>query len=159
MTRKGAAILSNLENNGLEGVTLNVYLYVVKNGSVGPREVMRSLNLSSPSVAYRHLQKLENINLVTKNEMGNYVATKKVNIHGYVWIGRRLLPNPLIYAAIFFVALVTELVVFAIHVSFETDQFKTFFLLLTIVTVAAMALFLIEAWRMQRRIRINKQEN
>jgi DNA-binding transcriptional ArsR family regulator len=148
-----------VENNGLEGVTLNVYLYVVKNGTVGPREVMRGVNLSSPSVAYRHLQKLENMGLVTKNEMGTYVATKKVSIHGYIWIGRRLLPNPLIYAAIFFVALVTELVVFAIHVSFETDQFITFFLLLTIVTVAAMALFLIEAWRMQRRIRINKQEN
>ena len=151
--------MSRTETSGLEGVTLNVYLYVVKNGSAGPREVMRGVNLSSPSVAYRHLQKLENMGLVTKNEMGNYVATKKVSIHGYVWIGRRLLPNPLIYAAIFFVALVIELVVFAVHVSFETDQFKTFFLLLTIVTVAAMLLFLIEAWRMKRKIRINKQEN
>lgn len=149
--------MSGTGTSGLEGVTLNVYLYVVKKGSVGPREVMRGVNLSSPSVAYRHLQKLENMALVTKNEMGNYVATKKVSIHGYVWIGKRLFPNPLIYAAIFFVALVTELVVFAIHVSFETDQFKTFFLLLTIVTGAAMALFLIEAWRMQRKIRIPKE--
>ena len=159
MTRTGATILSTVETNGLEGVTLNVYLYVVKNGSVGPREVMRGVNLSSPSVAYRHLQKLENMNYVTKNEMGNYIATKKISIHGYVWIGRRLLPNPLIYAGIFFVVLVTELVVFAVHVSFETDQFKTFFLLLTIVTVAALGLFLIEAWRMHRKIRIHKQEN
>jgi len=145
-----------VKTNGLEGVTLNVYMYVVKNGSVGPREVMRGVNLSSPSVAYRHLQKLENMDLVTKNEMGNYVATKKVNIHGYVWIGRRLFPNPLIYAAIFFVALVTELVVFIIHLPFETEQFKTFFLIITIITVAALSLFLIEAWRMHLKIRIPK---
>ncbi|MDG6223276.1 MAG: helix-turn-helix domain-containing protein [Candidatus Bathyarchaeota archaeon] len=140
--------------SGLEGVTLNVYLYVVKKGIVGPRDVMRGVNLSSPSVAYRHLQKLENMGLVTKNELGNYVATKKVGIHGYVWIGRRLLPNPLIYAMIFFGVLIAELVVFVMHVSFETDQFKTFFLIITIITVAALSLFLIEAWRMHRKIRI-----
>ncbi len=96
------------------------------------------------------------MDLVTKNEMGNYVATKKVSIHGYVWVGRRLVPNPLIYAAIFFVTLVTELVVFAIHVPFETDQFKIYFSIITIITVAALSLFLIEAWRMHRKIRISK---
>jgi len=149
--------LSGTGTSGLEGVTLNVYLYVVKNGSVGPREVMRGVNLSSPSVAYRHLQKLENMGLVTKNEMGNYVTTKKVSIHGYVWIGRRLVPNPLIYAVVFFVVLITELVVFVMHVSFETDQFKTFFLIITIITVAALGLFLIEAWRMHRKIRANRR--
>jgi DNA-binding transcriptional ArsR family regulator len=148
--------LSGTETNGLEGVTLNVYLYVVKKGSVGPREVMRGVNLSSPSVAYRHLQKLENMGLVTKNDMGNYVATKKVNIHGYVWIGRILVPNPLIYAVIFFVVLIIELVVFTIHVPFETEQFTTFFLIITVITVAALLLFLIEAWRMHRKIRIRR---
>ena len=149
--------MSGNGTSGLEGVTLNVYLYVVKKGSVGPREVMRAVNLSSPSVAYRHLQKLENMGLVTKNEMGNYVATKKVSIHGYMWIGRRLVPNPLIYAVVFFAVLITELVVFVMHISFETDQFKTFFLIITIITVAALGLFLIEAWRMYRKIRGNKR--
>lgn len=157
--QNGCIVLSGVDTSGLEGVTLNVYLYTVKKGTVGPRDVMRGVNLSSPSVAYRHLQKLENMGLITKNEYGNYVTKEKVSIHGYMWIGRRLLPNPLIYASVFFVVLVTELVVFAIHVSFETDQFKTFFLLLTIVTGAALGLFLIEAWTMPRKIRIHKQEN
>ena len=149
--------MAGTKTSGLEGVTFNVYLYVVKNGSVGPREVMRGVNLSSPSVAYRHLQKLENMGLVKKNEMGNYVATKKVSIHGYVWIGKRLVPNPLIYAVVFFAVLITELVVFVMHVSFETDQFKTFFLIITIITVAALGLFLIEAWRMHRKIQADKR--
>ncbi|MCW4022529.1 MAG: hypothetical protein ACOWW1_03040 [archaeon] len=148
--------MSGTGTGGLEGVTLNVYLYVVKKGSVGPREVMRGVNLSSPSVAYRHLQKLENMALVTKNDMGNYVATKKVNIHGYVWIGRKIVPNPLIYAVIFSVVLISELVVFTIHVPFETEQFTTFFLIITIITVAALLLFLIEAWRMHRKVRIRR---
>ena len=48
----------------LEGITLSVYWYVVKEGKpVGPREVMKGAHLSSPSVAYRHLQKLEELNL------------------------------------------------------------------------------------------------
>ncbi len=148
--------MSGTKNSRLEGVTLQVYLFVVKKGSVGPREVMRGVNLSSPSVAYRHLQKLENMGLVTKNELGNYITSKKVSIHGYVWIGRRLVPNPLIYAVVFFAVLITELVVFVMHVSFETDQFKTFFLIITIITVAALGLFSIEAWRMHRKIRANK---
>ena len=47
-----------------EGTTLNVYSYVVKQGKpVGPRDVMRGANLSSPSLAYWHLQKLENSGL------------------------------------------------------------------------------------------------
>ena len=44
-----------------EGTTLNVYSFVVKKGKpVGPREAMKGAHLSSPSVAYWHLQKLEN---------------------------------------------------------------------------------------------------
>ena len=39
--------------------TLTIYEYMVKeNRPVGPREVMRGTNLSSPSVAHRHLQKI-----------------------------------------------------------------------------------------------------
>jgi hypothetical protein len=44
-------------NEELEGNTLNVYAYVVHKGKpVGTRDVTRGANLSSPSVAHRHLQ-------------------------------------------------------------------------------------------------------
>jgi DNA-binding IclR family transcriptional regulator len=53
----------------LQGITLNVYLYVAKKDKpVGPRDVMKGVNLSSPSVAYRHLQKLEDEGYLAKNE-------------------------------------------------------------------------------------------
>ena len=154
-----AVVLSGSETNGLQGVTLKVYLYVVKKkGLAGPRDVMRGVGLSSPSVAYRHLQKLENMGLLTKNELGNYVVTEKVPVRGYVWIGRNLVPNPLIYSLVFLGILITELVVLAIHFPVETDQFKIFFLLLTLITVAALLLFLIEALRMFARTRVRHSE-
>jgi predicted transcriptional regulator len=67
--------VQNTGNEEPEGTTLIVYSYVVKEGRpVGPRDVMRGVNLSSPSVAYRHLQKLEALGLVMKNEYGEYVV-------------------------------------------------------------------------------------
>ena len=151
--------MSGSETSGLEGVTLKVYLYVVKKkGLAGPRDVMRGVDLSSPSVAYRHLQKLENMGLLTKNESGNYIVTEKVPVRGYVWIGRTLVPNPLVYSIVFLAILITELIVLVIHFSVETEQFKIFFLLLTAITVAALILFLIEGLRMLRKIRVRNSD-
>jgi hypothetical protein len=48
------------QNQDLERITLKVYLYVMKKGKpVGPRDIIKGVNLSSPSVDYRHLQKLD----------------------------------------------------------------------------------------------------
>jgi hypothetical protein len=155
----GAVILSGLDISGLKGVTLKVYLYAVKkNGAVGPREVMRGTNLSSPSVAYRHLQKLETMGLLTKDEWGNYIVKEKVSVRGFVWVGRTLIPNPLLYSIIFLGILITELVVLAIHFSVETQEFKTFFLLLMLITAAALILFAIEGLRMLTKTRIRQSD-
>src|SRR5665647_3938612 len=86
----------------LEGNTLNVYAYAVKEGKpVGPREVMRGANLSSPSVAYFHLQKLEACGLLQKNSYGEYIVKEKVNISGHLWIGRNLVPRLMCYSLFF----------------------------------------------------------
>jgi hypothetical protein len=131
---------------------------VKKHGLAGPRDVMRGVGLSSPSVAYRHLQKLENMGLLAKNESGNYVVNEKASVRGYVWVGRSLVPNPLIYFSIFLCILIVELVVLAIHYQVETQEFKIFFFLLTSITAAALILFLIEGWRMRRKTRIRRSD-
>jgi hypothetical protein len=155
----GVMIVSASGSSGLRGVTLKVYLYVVKkNGPVGPREVMRGAHLSSPSVAYRHLQKLETMGLLTKNEYNNYIVKEKVPVRGYVWLGRTLVPNPLVYSSIFLCILLIEFVVLAIHFPVETQEFKIFFLLLTSITAAAMVLFVIEGRRMRRKTRIRHSD-
>ena len=138
-------------NEELEGITLSVYLYVVKQGKpVGPREVMKGANLSSPSVAYRHLEKLETLGLLQKNAHGEYTVKGKARVKGYAWVGRRIMPKMLVYALVFLGILIFELVVLALHYAVETYEFKVFFLLLTLVTGSAMAVFTYE-WLLQRR--------
>ena len=149
-----------MDTGGLSGRTLKVYLYVVRErNAVGPREVMRGVHFSSPSVAYRHLQKLETMGLIVKNDSGNNVAKEKVSIRGYVWVGRRLIPNPVVYSLIFLVILFWEVVVFTLHFSVETYQFKVFFFLLMTITVAASVLFIIEGLRAFKKIRIRNSAN
>ncbi len=41
---------------------------------------MKALNLSSPSVAYRHLQKLDDLGYLQKNDYGEYIAKNKAHI-------------------------------------------------------------------------------
>ena len=136
----------------LKGITLSVYLYVVKKGKpVGPRDVMKGANLSSPSVAYRHLQKLEDLGYLQKNNYGEYVTKDKASVRGYIWVGKRMLPKMLVYSITFMIILIIELVVLVIHYSVENYTFKVFFLLLTLVTGFAMAVFTFEALRHHRR--------
>ena len=63
--------------NELSSTGIQTYLYLIKTGKpVGPREVMRGAKLTSPSVAYRNLQKLIDLNLVEKDNYGNYLVKK-----------------------------------------------------------------------------------
>lgn len=136
----------------LEGITLNVYLYVAKKGKpVGPRDVMKGANLSSPSVAYRHLQKLEDAGYLAKNEYGEYTVRKKAPLKGSVWLGHSLFPKMWVYALVFLGILVVELSILIIHYSVEDDEFKVFFLLLTLITGLAMAVFAVEGFLQRRR--------
>jgi hypothetical protein len=136
----------------LEGITLNVYLHAVKKGKpVGPRDVMKGVNLSSPSVAYRHLQKLEDLGYLQKNDYGEYTVKCKAQIGGHFWLGHRLMPKMWLYALIFLTILIVELIVLLIHFSIETLEFKVFFLLLTLITGLALAVFTVEGLLQNRR--------
>ncbi len=146
--------MTNADNTELEGITLSVYWYVVKEGRpVGPRDVMKGAHLSSPSVAYRHLQKLEELGLLQKNDYGEYLVKQKLNMKGYVWVGHRFLSKMFLYGLIFTCILIVEIIVLAIHYSVEDYRFKVFFLLLILVTGAAMSLFFAEGEMQRRRIR------
>lgn len=131
----------------LDGITLGVYLHVAKKRKpVGPRDVMKTMNLSSPSVAYRHLQKLEDLGYLQKNEFGEYSMKNKAHIAGYVWIGRRLIPKMWIYSIVFVGILVFELYVLVEHLPYENYEFKAFFTIIMLITGAALAVFTIEGF-------------
>ena len=146
--------MSNNTTELLEGTTFNVYMYVAKKGKpLGPRDVMRGVNLSSPSVAYRHLQKLESAGLLKKNAYGEYVLKEKAKVSGFYWVGRKLLARPMFYFFFFFSLFILEIIVLAIHWVYETYEIKVFFALGLTITGIAMAFFLLEGILMTRRLR------
>jgi len=143
----------------LEGITLDVYLQVLKMGKpVGPREVMKAANLSSPSVAYRHLQKLEDFGYLQKNAYGEYITKDKAHISGYIWISNHLIPKMWRYSIVFLAILAAEAVILAVHYAVETYEFKVFFLLIILITVLALSVFTIEGYLQVRRTHYSKHE-
>src|SRR5208337_4625397 len=99
-----------MANEELEGNTLNVYAYIVHTAKpVGTRDVTRGANLSSTSVAFRHLQKLESWGLIEKNEYGDYILKEKTSINGPVWVGKNLVPRLMFYSFFFLGAFAAEI--------------------------------------------------
>jgi DNA-binding transcriptional ArsR family regulator len=92
----------------LRGSTLEIYRFFLKSGRpIGVREVQRSLNLSSPSLAMYHISKLEDAGLL-KRENGNYVIDRVV-LEDTVRIRHFLVPRYLFYAFFTVTALIIEL--------------------------------------------------
>jgi hypothetical protein len=152
--------VTNADAEEIEGNTLNVYAYVVKEGKpVGPRDVMRGANLSSPSVAYRQLQKLENFGLVERNQYGEYVAKERASISGHLWIGRNLVPRLVFYSFFFMGILGAEIAIIAIQIFFYGQSLDLEILYLIVITVTAMALFLGEGILLLKKTRPEKQTN
>jgi len=95
----------------LRGKTLDVYRYVLKNGKpTGVREVQRALKLSSPRLAFYHLNKLEDAGLLKKSVDG-YVV-ERVLLQNSVRLRRLLVPRYFFYSVFFVTALIIQLVVF-----------------------------------------------
>ena len=150
--------MTNEVNEALEGNTLNVYAYAVKEGRpVGPRDVMRGANLSSPSVAYRQLQKLENLGLMEKNQYGEYVVKEKTSISGHLWIGRNLVPRLVFYSFFFMGILDAEISIIAIQFFVYEQSLNMEILYLIVITAIAMALFLAEGILLHRKTRPENQ--
>ena len=137
----------------LAGNTLNVYAYVVKeNRPVGTRDVMRGANLSSSSVAFRHLQKLELLGLLEKNEFGDYILKEKTGVSGHIWVGHNLVPRLMFYSFFFLGAFGAELAIIVLSY-FVTEIFiETSFLFLTAMTTIAMLLFLAEGIILRKKL-------
>ena len=146
--------VSKLGSDQIEGTTLRVYVYVVKEDRpLGPRDVMRGLQLSSPSVAYRHLQKLESSGFLKKDEHGEYVAKRKMSMAGFHWVGKSFLPRTIFYFFFFLALFTIEAVILAIHWQYETYEQFVFFGLGLTITGTAMAFFLIEGIKALRKLK------
>ena len=145
--------MTNSDTQEPEGTTLNVYSFVVKKGEpVGPREVMRGVNLSSPSVAYWHLQKLENLGLLKKNKTGEYIVKEKTSISGHIWIGRNLVPRLIFYSLFFLSVIVFELVILFVQFFSNSAELSLPVVYLLVTNTIAFALFLLEGFVLRKKI-------
>ena len=140
-----------------EGTTLNVYSYVVKKGKpVGPREVMRGANLSSPSVAYWHLQKLENSGLLQKNVAGEYIVKEKTSISGHIWIGRNLVPRLMCYSLFFLGIIAVEAGILSVQFFSSGQTLNLAVIYLMATNAIAFALFLGEGLLLRKKTQPEK---
>lgn len=137
----------------LAGNTLSVYAYVVReNRPVGTRDVMRGANLSSPSVAHRHLQKLELLGLLEKNKFGDYILKEKTGVSGHVWVGRNLVPRLMFYSFFFIGAFGAEIGIILLSCLVPWLVIETSFIFLTAITAVAMLLFFVEGVQLRRKL-------
>jgi DNA-binding Lrp family transcriptional regulator len=93
----------------LRGLTLKVYKAILRSDKpVGIREVQRMLNLSSPTLALYHINKLEEAKLI-KKELNGYVADRVI-LENLIRFRRILIPRNFFYM----IFLVTSLVMLAV---------------------------------------------
>ena len=119
------------EKDVLRGLTLKVYRFILKNDKpVGIREVQRALNLSSPTLALYHMNKLEEAGLI-KKELDGYVADRII-LENLVRLRRILIPRNLFYA----IFLVTSLVMLAVFLRPPTLT-RDYVFSLAVISIAA----------------------
>jgi len=120
---------------------------------------MRGASLSSPSVAYWHLQKLENSGLLQKNKSGEYIVKEKTSISGHIWIGRNLVPRLMCYSLFFLGILTVEAAIISVQFA-STGQIPNLALLYLIATnTIAFVLFLGEGLLLRKKARPEKDSN
>ena len=114
----------------LKGRTLKAYLFLVKSPKpVGVRELQRSLGLSSPSVAYHHLEKLDRLGLVEKDQYGSYSVKRNIDVsvlQAFMRIGKMLVPRFIFYAAFFTTLLIGYIILLQASVNLFALSFGLF---------------------------------
>ncbi len=99
---------SSNEKDVLQGKTLQVYRFIIKQHEPARvREIQRSLNFSSPSLAVYHLEKLKEAGLI-KEEGAGYVADK-VLLKNLVRFRSTLIPRYFFYFLFFTLGTLLEL--------------------------------------------------
>ena len=96
---------------GGEYTTFKVYCFLLKAKEASVREVYRGANLSSPSLALHHLEKLERLKLSWKNERGVYHAIpRKFGILKlFIRTGKWLVPRNFYYTLFYTTLAITSL--------------------------------------------------
>jgi len=136
-------------------VTWNVYLYILTSREpMGVREVWRELKLSSPSLAQYHVNRLLELEMITQNKEGKYVASEEKRIEalkGFVLLYGKLIPRLVFYGALMAGLLIFYVIAWPIEWNFRD---------LTVIVVAAVSIaaFFFEAYIQYRGLKMGVQK-
>jgi SOS-response transcriptional repressor LexA len=127
---------------------MRVYLYLLKHGGGGVREIQRALNLSSGALAQYHLNKLESLG-VAKSDNGNYAVNKDISVdvlQGFTKVGTHLVPRFIFYAVSF--GIFAGFLMYKVFtIAFLPSVYEVALGVLLIAAVAAFWYETVMAWR------------
>lgn len=132
----------------LSKTALKIYVYLLESKDPkGVRDIARALDMPVSSVYY-HLKRLEDLGIIGKKGDG-YVTVKIIQLEGYVFLGRKLIPRLLIYSLFFLGVSLSQTYAIITGRSVTSDK-----LLLLILSVVAFILFFFEGLNMRSKLKV-----
>jgi len=130
----------------LKGNTLRVYWTILKSqtGTIGVRELQRTLKFSSPALASYHLNKLEELGLVEKTN-GEYLLKREIRVGAlkqFAKLGSFMMPRYIFYAA-----LLTTLLAFYLTQFREINFYSVFGLIFGLLSASILWYETFRVWR------------
>jgi hypothetical protein len=134
----------------LRGKAWRVYWLLLKHGHpMTARQVQRALHFSSPSIAQHHLERLRELSLVQKGDIGgeySLVSQVKIGVlRHFIKLGRLLLPRYFFYAIFS-----TSLYIFYLTILMHSLTRESLFIAIFGLIVSAIFWFeTSRAWRLK----------
>jgi hypothetical protein len=151
----GLTIREGESGKHISGTTWDVYLYILTSKDpVGVRDVWRTLEFSSPSLAQYHVNKLLALNLLHQTPDGKYQVKEKEQIEAlrsFVLLRGRLIPR-----LVFYGALVAG--VFAAYLFFRPSRWDFRDYVILLISAFSMLAFLFEAYNQYRGLKKTVQK-
>ena len=142
-------------NKRIYGTTYDVYLCILtSNSPIGVREIWRALNLSSPSLAQYHVNKLMELKLI-EPQAGKYVTNDQEQLEAlrsFLMLRGMLIPRMVVYAALSAGILTSFLLLYPIKWDFRD-------LVTVAICLFSIATFSFEAIKQYRGLTVWKKED
>ncbi len=143
--------MTKIGKSRLHGTTWDVYLYILTSqGPVGVRDVWRQLQLSSPSLAQYHVNKLLHDDLIKTTVYGKYEINDDLQIEAlknFVVFKGKLIPHLVVYGAIIAGLFISYVIFYPIRWDFRD------LIVFAVCTISIFA-FLFEAYNQYRSLAI-----
>ena len=129
----------------VRGNTLRVYLFLLREGPSELRQVQRSLELSTPSLASYHLDKLVSLGYASQNPLGQYFAVKEAAseiLEGFTKVGSLVVPQLFFFAVLF--SILTSYFAYA---SFVSSAYLPFLAATSVAVVVILWYQTFRSWK------------